>query len=146
MGTGSEETLHPFPGHQLLLPGRTLRPTFHAGIGGGVRSRLGTARRAHVHYTRKPTNEPRNSGQPSKRLFPLPTCQPGRYAVPMPVKRYNTGAAFIEALEKSQDEGNFEHIEANISQLVKLVARLQDQTFELIQLQQRARELLERHG
>ena len=64
----------------------------------------------------------------------------------MPVKRYNTGAAFIEALEKSQDEGNFEHIEANISQLVKLVARLQDQTFELIQLQQRARELLERHG
>ena len=62
------------------------------------------------------------------------------------LKPYTSGEHFIEALEKSQDEGNFDHVEANIPRLVELVARLQDQTFELIQLQQRARELLERHG
>ena len=50
----------------------------------------------------------------------------------MPPKPYSSGELFIEALEKSQDGGNFGHVEANIPRLTKLVARLQDQTFELI--------------
>jgi len=61
-------------------------------------------------------------------------------------RRYNTGEAFVERPEDSQDEGNFEHVDANIPRFKKLIARLQDQTFELVQLQQRAREILVRHG
>ena len=64
----------------------------------------------------------------------------------MPVKRYNTGAAFIEALEKSQDEGNFEHVERNLPKLRELIEQMLDEAYRLAQIQHRARSVLLRNG
>lgn len=52
---------------------------------------------------------------------------------------------FIAKLEQAIDEGNADFIEANIPRLEEIIGLLQDRTYELTQLQYRARAVRDRH-
>ena len=64
----------------------------------------------------------------------------------MQVRPYSSGEPFIEALEKSQDEGNFEHVERNLPKLRELIEQMLDEAYRLAQIQHRARSVLLRNG
>ena len=64
----------------------------------------------------------------------------------MPPKPYSSGEVFIEALEKSQDEGNFDHVELNVLKLRELIEQKQDDAYRLARIQHRARSVLLRNG
>ena len=58
---------------------------------------------------------------------------------------YLDGEPFIAAMEKAQDEGNLDFVQANMPRLERLIARHQDRAYELAQLQYRARMIREHH-
>ena len=58
---------------------------------------------------------------------------------------YLNGELFIAAMEKAQDEGNLDFVQANKPRLERLFARYMDRTHELAQLQYRARMIREHH-
>ena len=53
---------------------------------------------------------------------------------------------YIARLEQAQAEGDFEHVEMNLSRLRVVLAELRGESFELAALQERARMILARHG
>lgn len=55
------------------------------------------------------------------------------------------GEAFIARLEQSIEEGNADHVEANMDRLERLIAQYQDRIYELTSLQYRARLIRDRH-
>ena len=64
----------------------------------------------------------------------------------MLLKPHNTGKPFIAALERSQRQGNFEHVERNLPKLRELIEQMQHDAYRLAQIQYRVRSVLLRHG
>ena len=55
------------------------------------------------------------------------------------------GESFIAAMEKAQDGGNLDFVQANMQRLEKLLAMYQDRAYELAQLQYRAQMVRRTH-
>jgi len=58
---------------------------------------------------------------------------------------YLDGEPFIAAMEKAQDGGNLDFVQANMQRLEKLLAMYQDRAYELAQLQYRAQMVRRTH-
>ncbi len=58
---------------------------------------------------------------------------------------FQDGEPFIETCEKASEAGDADFIEANMDRLEDLIARFQDRVYQLTKLQQRAREVRDRH-
>lgn len=58
---------------------------------------------------------------------------------------YRDGEAFIARMERAQADGDLDFVAANMKALEKLIGRLEDRSFELTQLQYRARMVREKH-
>ena len=63
----------------------------------------------------------------------------------MKLPPYLTREAFIARLEHAHEDGDADFIEANMPALEKLIADLQDASYELAVLQRRARDIRESH-
>ena len=55
------------------------------------------------------------------------------------------GRAFLDRLEQSVQDGNADHIEANIPRLRELIRLYMERSYELAGLQERARLILMQH-
>ncbi len=58
---------------------------------------------------------------------------------------FRDGEPFIETCEKAAEAGDADFIEMNMDRLEELIARFQDRVYQLTKLQQRAREVRDRH-
>jgi len=58
---------------------------------------------------------------------------------------FQDGERFIETCEKAVQEGNADFISQNLPMLRKLIGQYQDRAYELAQLQQRARVIVDQH-
>ena len=58
---------------------------------------------------------------------------------------FQDGEPFIETCEKAVEAGDADFLEANMDRLEELIARFQDRVYELTKLQQRARDVRDRH-
>jgi hypothetical protein len=58
---------------------------------------------------------------------------------------FQDGVPFIETCKKAIEAGDADFIEANMDRLEELIARFQDRSYQLAKLQQRAREIRDRH-
>lgn len=55
------------------------------------------------------------------------------------------GELFLASLERMQEAGDAETVERNMPRLEALIAQYMDRSYELAQLQYRARQIRERH-
>jgi hypothetical protein len=58
---------------------------------------------------------------------------------------FQDGEPFIETCEKAIEAGDADFIEANMDRLEDLISGFQDRIYQLTKLQQRAREVRDRH-